>query len=33
MFCYTDIVVKTLTLINLKVEAGQRQHYIVGASL
>ena len=28
----TDIAVNILTLIKLKVEAGQRQHYIVGVS-
>ena len=33
MFSNTDIAVKILTLIKLKVEAGQRQHYIVGVTL
>ena len=28
----TDIAVNILTLIKLKVEAGQRQHYIAGVS-
>ena len=33
MFSNTDIAVNILTLIKLKVEAGQRQHYIVGVTL
>ena len=33
LFSNTDNSWKILTLIKLKVEAGQRQHYIVGVTL
>ena len=32
MFSNSDIAAKILTLIKLKEEAGQRQHYIVGVT-
>ena len=32
MLSNTDIAVKILTLIKLKVEAGQRQYYVVGVT-